>query len=314
MQRTELPQSAGLILIVDDVPDNVAVLHDTLVEADYTVLVATDGESALRRARNALPDLVLLDALMPGMDGFEVARRLRADPDTELVPIVFMTGLSETEHVIAGFAAGGTDYVTKPLKPLEVVVRVATHIRNARRARQSNAALEAFGQCPVSLYPNERRVQAQSLRGRLLLETRLDCHGGVFGQRVERWMREASAASESGQPIPTLSVGDSLRRVSLTVIDPSNAAEWLAVLREESGESDIEALVATHGLTLRQAEVLYWVVKGKTSRDIGEILGSSPRTVDKHLEHIFEKLGVETRTSAASIALESIRSASTKRP
>lgn len=310
MQHTELPRSAGLILIVDDVPDNVALLHDALVEAGYTVLVATDGASALRRARNALPDLLLLDAMMPGMDGFEVARRLRADPDTELVPIVFMTGLTETEHVVAGFAAGGTDYVTKPIKPPEVLVRVATHIRNARRSRQSSAALAAFGQCPVVIHPHERRVQAQSLRGQLLLESYLDSGGDGAGPRLQKWLRDALAAKASGQPMPALSIGNERRRLSITVIESSADNEWLGVLREDSGEADIAALVAAHGLTLRQAEVLHWVVKGKTSRDIGEILGSSPRTVDKHLEHIFDKLGVETRTAAASIALEAMRKAS----
>jgi CheY-like chemotaxis protein len=91
------------VLIVDDVPDNLSVLHDALDESGYTVLVATNGESALQRAAQALPDIVLLDAVMPGMDGFEVARRLKAQPDTAHIPIIFMTGLTETEHVVAAF-------------------------------------------------------------------------------------------------------------------------------------------------------------------------------------------------------------------
>ena len=102
-------RSAGLVLIVDDVPDNLAVLHDALDAAGYTVLVATDGVSALQRAAQAEPDLVLLDAVMPGIDGFEVARRLKAGPDTAHIPIVFMTGLTDTEHVLAAFDAGGVD-------------------------------------------------------------------------------------------------------------------------------------------------------------------------------------------------------------
>src|SRR5687767_15839592 len=85
---------ADVVLIVDDVPDNLSVLHDALDESGYTVLVATSGESALQRACQALPDIVLLDAMMPGMDGFEVARRLKAQPDTSHIPIVFMTGLT----------------------------------------------------------------------------------------------------------------------------------------------------------------------------------------------------------------------------
>lgn len=84
---------SDVVLIVDDVPDNLAVLHDALDESGYTVLVATHGEAALQRAAQALPDIVLLDAMMPGMDGFEVARRLKASPATAHIPIIFMTGL-----------------------------------------------------------------------------------------------------------------------------------------------------------------------------------------------------------------------------
>ena len=97
-----LDRNAGeVVLIVDDVPDNLAVLHDALDEAGCTVLVALDGTAALQRAAQARPDIVLLDAVMPGMDGFEVARRLKADARTSAIPIVFMTGLTETEHVVA---------------------------------------------------------------------------------------------------------------------------------------------------------------------------------------------------------------------
>ena len=125
-----------MVLIVDDVPDNLAVLHDALDESGYTVLVATHGEAALQRAAQALPDIVLLDAMMPGMDGFEVARRLKASPATAHIPIIFMTGLTETEHLVAALEAGGVDYVTKPIKPREVMARMGVHLGSARKARQ----------------------------------------------------------------------------------------------------------------------------------------------------------------------------------
>ena len=98
----ELDRSnSDLVLIVDDVPENLSVLHDALDESGFTVLVAISGEAALARARQGLPDIILLDAMMPGMDGFEVARRLKADFSTRHIPIIFMTGLTETEHVDA---------------------------------------------------------------------------------------------------------------------------------------------------------------------------------------------------------------------
>ncbi|MDP2417356.1 MAG: response regulator, partial [Hydrogenophaga sp.] len=144
--------NALVVLIVDDVPDNVAPLHDALDEAGYTVLVALDGEAAIRRATQALPDVVLLDAVMPGLDGFEVARRLKAHPATAHIPIIFMTGLTETEHLVAALDAGGADYVTKPIKPREVMARMGVHLRSARHARQgalersqARNALDAFG-------------------------------------------------------------------------------------------------------------------------------------------------------------------------
>ena len=113
LDRTLDRANSDVVLIVDDVPDNLAVLHDALDESGYTVLVATRGEAALQRAAQALPDIILLDAMMPGMDGFEVARRLKATPATAHIPIVFMTGLTDTEHVLAAFDAGGVDYVTR---------------------------------------------------------------------------------------------------------------------------------------------------------------------------------------------------------
>ena len=115
--------NSDVVLIVDDVPDNLSVLHDALDESGYTVLVASSGEAALQRTAQALPDIVLLDAMMPGIDGFEVARRLKASALTSHIPIIFMTGLTETEYLVAALEAGAIDYVTKPIKPKEVLAR-----------------------------------------------------------------------------------------------------------------------------------------------------------------------------------------------
>ena len=128
--------NSDVVLIVDDVPDNLAVLHDALDESGFTVLIATSGEAALQRAQQAVPDIVLLDDMTPGMDGFEVARQLKATAETAHIPIIFMTGLTETEHLVAALQAGGVDYVTKPIKPKEVMARMGVHLQGARRARQ----------------------------------------------------------------------------------------------------------------------------------------------------------------------------------
>ena len=141
LDRTLDRANSDVVLIVDDVPDNLAVLHDALDESGYTVLVATHGEAALKRAAQALPDIVLLDAMMPGMDGFEVARRLKANAQTAHIPIIFMTGLTETEYLVAALEAGGVDYVTKPIKPKEVLARMQVHLQGARERRQARSCL-----------------------------------------------------------------------------------------------------------------------------------------------------------------------------
>lgn len=310
MQRPpSLPgSSAGLVLIVDDVPENLSLLYDALNEAGYTVLVATHGEAALKRARQSLPDVILLDALMPGMDGFQVSQALKEDARTRPIPVIFMTGLTDTEHVVAAYEVGGTDYVTKPIRPPEVLARIAAHVRNARMSQQAQRALDAFGQITITLHLTQRRVEAQTERGRELLETYLGCVDGQASARVMEWVADARRALELGTPAPALHALRGERKLIVTVLDTRRADEWLAVLREETDEADLETMRAALNLTLREAEVLYWVVRGKTSKDIGDILGSSPRTVDKHLQHVFEKLGVETRTAAAAVALERIRS------
>ncbi|THF63264.1 response regulator transcription factor [Pseudothauera rhizosphaerae] len=301
-----------IVLIVDDVPENLSLLHDALDEAGYTVLVATHGEAALARARQSLPDIVLLDAVMPGMDGFEVARRLKADFVTQHIPIVFMTGLTETEHLVAAFAAGGSDYVTKPIRPAEVLARIAAHLQSARQMRQARSALDAFGQGTIAIHTASGRIVWQTALARTLLAEWFPDAGGATPPRLLGWAEHAERARRAGEEAPQLVHADGPRRLLATFHDRSaeeGEDEWLIVLREESDASAIEALVAAFRLTAREAEVLYWVIRGKTNRDIGDILGTSPRTVHKHLEHVFDKLGVETRTAAASMAMGKIRGA-----
>ncbi len=300
-----------LILIVDDVPENLSVLHDALDESGFTVLVAINGESALARARQSLPDLILLDAMMPGMDGFEVARRLKADFSTRHIPIIFMTGLTETEHVVAAFAAGGTDYVTKPVRTGEVIARVHSHLASARQMKQARSALDAFGQATLVLHRESGRITWQTpLARRLLGEYFADePHADHAPPALHHWLGQALAATRADPPqapLP-LNIARDARRLIFSLHEETAEGEWLVVLREENDAAQIEALLAAFPLTRKEAEVLYWVCKGKTSPDIGDILGSSPRTVNKHLEHIYEKLGVENRTAAANVAMEKLR-------
>ena len=315
-----IERTHDVVLIVDDVPDNLSVLHDALDESGYTVLVALNGESALQRAAQALPDVILLDAMMPGMDGFEVARRLKADARTAAIPIVFMTGLTETEHLEAALAAGGVDYVTKPIKPREVLARMAVHTRTAKAARQSaqqatqtRNALDAFGYASITVRARDGRLLWQTPLARTLLQT-------WFGstpqmpEAVLSWLQRQVAQTQSSTSSTSparFHLDQGARRLSFDlhqqVGESEGGGDWLVVMREISDEAVIQTMALAFKLTAREAEVLYWVVKGKINRDIADILGASPATIKKHLERVFAKLGVETRTSAAAMAINRIR-------
>jgi DNA-binding response OmpR family regulator/DNA-binding CsgD family transcriptional regulator len=316
---------ALVVLIVDDVPDNVAPLHDALDEAGYTVLVALDGEAALRRAAQALPDVILLDALMPGLDGFEVARRLKADPTTAQIPIIFMTGLTETEHLVAALDAGGADYVTKPIKPREVMARMGVHLRTARHVRQgaversqARNALDAFGYATITVRERDGRLMWQTPLARDLLLRYCGTEAPATPPAVLQWLRrQLPLLADAGQPPcepPRLTLENGPRRLTFRLHqqvgdqegEAGEGGDWLIVMQETSDASVLEAIAHAFGLTAREAEVLYWVAKGKINRDIGDILGASPATVKKHLERIYAKLGVETRTAAAAMAINRV--------
>lgn len=302
-----LDPNSDVVLVVDDVPDNLSVLHDALDESGYTVLVATSGEAALLRAAQALPDIVLLDAMMPGLDGFEVAKRLKAGPQTAHIPIIFMTGLTDTEHLVAALEAGGVDYVTKPIKPKEVLARMGVHLQSARLARQTRNALDAFGYASITVRPSDGRLMWQTPLARDLLKTYYGTAAPETPRAILDWLRRHLAEAERNIEPPRLSAELGARRLSIRLHQQTGDDDWLIVMREVSDAAIIESMSLAFKLTAREAEVLYWVVKGKINRDIADILGASPATVKKHLERIFVKLGVETRTAAAGMAMNRIR-------
>ena len=328
LDRTLDRANSDVVLVVDDVPDNLSVLHDALDESGYTVLVATSGEAALQRAKQALPDIILLDAMMPGMDGFEVAKRLKAMPETAHIPIIFMTGLTETEYLVAALEAGGVDYVTKPIKPKEVMARMGVHLQGARRARQearqagqARNALDAFGYASITVRlggEGEGKLIWQTPLARDLLLRYYGTSAPQTPEPVLEWLRRHALNVTPHTEPPRLTAELGQRRLTFRLHQQTgdgevgNAGEalssdWLIVMREISEDAIVEAMSLSFKLTAREAEVLYWVVKGKTNRDIAEILGASPATVKKHLERVYVKLGVETRTAAAGMAMNRIR-------
>lgn len=126
---------SNTILLVDDLPANISVLFDFLTDNGFKVLVAQDGLRALKKAELVKPELILLDVMMPGIDGFETCTRLKANPKTADVPVIFMTALTDTVDKVRGFAVGAADYITKPIQQEEVLARIHTHL-NIRRLQQ----------------------------------------------------------------------------------------------------------------------------------------------------------------------------------
>lgn len=282
-----------VVLVVDDAPSSLGVLCDTLETSGYTVLVAGDGESALRLLELVVPDAILLDGLMPGLSGFDTCRRIKADAALAHIPVIFMTGLSETPHVVEGFACGGVDYVVKPIRAQEVLARLHTHARNARIARMARDAVDVAGM-GVLLVDAQGRVAWRS-------------------PQAATWLKALGEPPAPGQlpaalaPVLAGGAGAALpiaggARLSVRNLGAANLGETMLLLAPHKEGAAGAARLADAALTPRETEVLSWLAKGKTNRDIGEILGMSPRTVNKHLEHIFEKLGVETRSAAAALA------------
>jgi signal transduction histidine kinase len=127
------------LLIVDDIPANVSVLYKFLSQEGFKVLVAQDGKSAIQRAEYGNPDLILLDVMMPGMDGFEACRILKSQESTREIPIIFMTALADTVDKVKGFSLGASDYITKPFQHEEVLARVTNHLNFRKLQKQLQA-------------------------------------------------------------------------------------------------------------------------------------------------------------------------------
>ena len=294
------------VLVVDDTPETLGFLTDTLDHAGFTVLIATDGDGALRLVQQITPDLVLMDAVMPGLDGFETCRRMKRDKMLAHLPVIFMTGLTDTENVIEGLAAGGVDYVTKPLVVDELLARIRVHLANARVAAGTRAALDATGRFLLATDAQGRLLwctpKARELLATLFGGAR-DASAGLPSPVLAQLMRLRLEGGQ-GQARLLLDVGG--RKVEITVMSPIGPDELLFRLAELSTTPDEQQLQQTLSLTTRESEVLLWISRGKANREIGEILAISPRTVNKHLEQIFVKLGVENRASAAARAIRAL--------
>jgi CheY-like chemotaxis protein/DNA-binding CsgD family transcriptional regulator len=307
---SKYPQINDIVMIVDDTPDNLALLSDTLSEAGYRVLVATDGLSALEQIAYLKPDIILLDVMMPGIDGFTTCNRLKSNPETAGIPVLFMTALNELDDLLRGFDEGAVDYIVKPISPPEVLARVdvhLTHVRNLRRA-ESILSNSPFSALAINSLAN---ISWLTPAGKAWLDDFIQKHGLTDKSNVGAplpkplydWVRQCLDVTTQSDGVNFESYRAGVD-FSAKITPCQNAGEYLLILEKHSGEWDLESVKTSLGLTFREAEILMWISRGKTNKEVGIILGSSPRTINKHLEHIFEKLGVVTRAAAVSIVLQ----------
>ncbi|VVE72258.1 DNA-binding response regulator [Pandoraea anapnoica] len=301
-----------IVLIVDDTPDNLAFLSDTLRANGYTVLVALSGEAALKCLSRVTPDVVLLDAMMPDMDGFETCLRIKRDNRHEHLPVIFMTSLTESEHVVKGFRVGGIDYVTKPVRPEEVCARIGAHVLRSRAQAYAHVALSLNARAALIVScdgtilwrsPQAARQIAAYVDQTVAPMDPLSATARLPAA-LRNWFVDWLAHGARSDAVQEFTAGNVRRSVTAT---PAPAAgEWIVMLSETDDSVSRDALSSRFGLTTREAEVLLWVSRGKTNRDIGDILGMASRTVNKHVEHLFRKLLVETRTAATALAVKAL--------
>jgi CheY-like chemotaxis protein/DNA-binding CsgD family transcriptional regulator len=303
------------VLVVDDVPANVDVVLSFLAEAGYRVLVSESGYRALEQLTLTLPDIILLDLMMPGLDGIEACKRIKAVAEWSRIPVIMMTAADELSKKLAAFEAGAVDFVTKPVQPEEVRARVQTHLqlrelreslerKNQELAEEIELRLDAEKQLETSLEQalliadQQGKVLFATGQARILLNTFFaEGSGKKLPNELQSWL----SGPESHRP--KLVTHRKRGEIEVDHFALSKSGN-LSLLRMEhrNGDNGPKALLAL-GVTAREAEVLYWMSEGKTNPEIAIIIDASLNTVKKHAINLFAKLGVETRTAAARLAL-----------
>ncbi len=292
--------SRGIVLIADDSAQELGMLNDALADQGYTIFVAMDGLQALAIAGRMVPDIILMDALMPNMDGFDACKALKQNPDLCDVPVIFMTGLTDTQNIVSGLESGGVDYITKPVNLDELLARINTHLKNSRLTRSARSALDGIGQLAFACDINGNMIWA-TIHARKFISS-LNASEDWLNQELPKQVRYWF--SHHPEKFSTLSLTGLDKNVQIRFLGQSSPYEYLLKLLDDDEGTIRNRLKEHFKLTDREAEVLYWLAQGKTNRDIGQILSMSPRTVNKHLEAVFRKLNVENRTTATAMCLQ----------
>jgi len=299
--NTELsnPTSKGIVLIADDSPEALSILNEALAQEGYTVLVAMNGEQAISIANQMVPDMILMDIKMPALDGVQACKQLKENSELTDIPIIFMTGISDKEQLFISLDAGGVDYITKPIQIDELIARVKVHLKNSRSTRSAHKALNQIGQLAFTCDANANIIwsteSAQEFLEKFGVNTKETVQ--MMSDQIRQWF------SANPEKHHSLRLKGFEKPIQMCFLGQPAPGEYLLRLTNDDEVSTRELFSERFGVTERESEVLFWLVKGKTNREIGQILSMSPRTVNKHLEPIYRKLSVENRSTATAVCL-----------
>lgn len=322
-------QDKRTILIVDDNFNNIDIVVQHLQAYSFRILTASDGLDGLARAELAHPDLILLDIRMPGIDGLETCRRLKANPSTADIPVIFMSAMADIDHKVRGFEVGAIDYVTKPIEEAELVARVQIHMnlrdlqqRLETRVEERTAALQ------TEIASHEKAQEERELLLDLLREqsTQLQemTHQSLATQGQTQMAYTQMTEQMTGQ-IHLLAtvlqqVADILGNVA-TVEDPITAAqhrleEAQVIVTElqqqaqtDDGTEQADEVLSVESpllkLSTREYEVFQLLAEGKSNQEMGDILAITPATVSTYRYRIMRKLGLPDTSTLMKVAVES---------
>ncbi|MEN8210365.1 MAG: response regulator [Thermodesulfobacteriota bacterium] len=260
----------AVIMIVDDSPASLKLLTDILASQGFDVRQALNGQMALEAVKQQLPDLIILDIRMPEMDGLEVCRQLQNDGDTRKVPVIFISGLSDSDDKIQAFEAGGLDYITKPFQEAEVLARVKLHLALSRMKQ----GLEKLVQRRTI------KLEESNTALKVLLEHR----------RSERQKFEESVITHINSLVMPY-----LKRLKESHLDQQQEALADVIesnLDEITSQFSGELYARAAGLTRREMEVAALIKIGKTNMEMADLLYISEHAVSFHRQNLRKKLGL----------------------
>lgn len=291
------------ILIVDDTPTNLRVAVDYLRAYSYRVLIARSGESGIERAELGKPDLILLDVGLPGIDGYETCRRLKANPDTHDIPIIFMTALSDVRDKVAAFDAGGVDFVTKPVEERELLARVRSQLKIGELTRRlADYALQAEeraanSEADMKAYRAETDRLSRAVRshGENIRELTGQWKAALDGPDKELHSSLLTAHLQQARDVLPIAGSEELQAARGHVII---ALELLGTGAPAAPKED-----PLRVLSDREREIVELLVEGYTTKEIAYELNLARSTVSTHRKRLMDKLGVEDLSSVIKLAL-----------